>query len=69
MIGEIFNGILAFIGLMVVLCTVLGIGINFLLYHNWYGETEAQRRERLRKERAARMRAANDRPYERTGRS
>ena len=54
MIGEIFNGILAFIGLMVVLCTLIGIGINFLLYHNWYGETEAQRRERLRKERAAR---------------
>ena len=66
---EIFYGILAFIGLMVVMCAVIGIGINFLLFHNWYGETEAQRRDRLRKERAARMRAANDRPYERTGRS
>lgn len=46
---EIFYGILAFIGLMVVLCTVIGIGINFLLFHNWYGETEAQKRERMRK--------------------
>lgn len=51
MVSEIFKEILAFIGLMTVMVAVLGVAFNLALYRNWYGETESQRRERLRKER------------------
>ena len=51
MLREIIRELLVFVGAMTVLVAVLGIGLNWILYRNWYGETEAQRRERVRRER------------------
>ena len=51
MFWQIFKDILTFIGAMTLLVTVIGIAVNAILYGNWYGETEAQRRERIRKAR------------------
>ena len=52
---EIIRELLTFIGGMTVLVAVIGIGLNWILYRNWYGETEAQRRERVRREREGRQ--------------
>lgn len=51
MFTETIREALAFIGLLTVMVALLGIGLNELLYGTWYGETEEQRRERVRKER------------------
>lgn len=56
MVGEVFKEIFAFFGLMTVLVAVLGIILNEIVWGNWYGETEEQKRERIRKERAERRR-------------
>lgn len=48
---EAIREALALIGLLTVMVALLGIGLNEILYGTWYGETEAQRRERMRKER------------------
>lgn len=52
MLREIIRELLVFVGAMTVLVAVLGIGLNWILYRNWYGETEEQRKERIRRERA-----------------
>lgn len=51
MIGKLLFDILAFIGAMTIGVAVAGIGINWMLFRNWYGETAEQRRERIRRER------------------
>lgn len=53
MLREIIRELLVFVGAMTVLVALAGITLNWILYRNWYGETEEQRRERIRKERAA----------------
>lgn len=50
---DIIRAFLIWLGAMTLLVAVLGIGLNWILYRNWYGETEAQRRERVRRERNA----------------
>lgn len=55
MFWQIFKDILTFIGAMTLLVTVIGIAVNAILYGNWYGETEAQRRERIRKARKRKL--------------
>lgn len=50
---DIIRAFLIWLGGMTLLVAVLGIGLNWILYRNWYGETEAQRRERVRRERNA----------------
>lgn len=52
MIGKLITDILAFVGALTVLVALAGIGINWMLYRNWYGETAEQRKERIRRERA-----------------
>lgn len=51
MFWQAIQEALTFIGGMVLLVAVIGILLNLALYRNWYGETEAQRRERVRRER------------------
>lgn len=50
---EMIRAFLIWLGAMTLLVAVIGIGLNWLLYRNWYGETEEQRRERVRRERNA----------------
>lgn len=52
MISEIIKELLVFIGAMTVLVALAGITINWILFRNWYGETEEQKRRRIRRERA-----------------
>lgn len=52
MIGKLITDILAFVGALTVLVALAGITLNWTLYHNWYGETEEQKRRRIRRERA-----------------
>ena len=51
MFWEIMKDILTWIGAMTVMVAVVGIVVNEILYGNWYGETEALRRERIRRAR------------------
>ena len=55
MFREIIRDLLTWIGAMTVMVAVVGIAVNEVLYGNWYGETEAQRRERIRKERKQKL--------------
>lgn len=52
MIGKLITDILAFVGALTVLVALAGIILNCTLYRNWYGETEVQKRRRIRRERA-----------------
>lgn len=52
MIGKLITDILAFVGALTVLVALAGIVLNRILYQNWYGETEEQKRRRIRRERA-----------------
>ena len=61
MFWETIKGILDWVGALSALVAVLSIMLNELLYGTWYGETEQQRRERIRKERNARAAAARER--------
>lgn len=51
MFTETIRDAFAFIGYLGFIVALLGIGLNEILYGTWYGETEEQRRERVRKER------------------
>ncbi len=49
--GTLIIDILALIGALTVLVALAGITLNWILDRNWYGETEDQRKERIRRER------------------
>lgn len=49
---DIIRAFLIWLGGMTLLVALMGIGLNWILYRNWYGETEEQRKERIRRERA-----------------
>ena len=51
MFMETIRDAFAFIGYLGFIVALLGIGLNEILYGTWYGETEAQKRERVRKDR------------------
>lgn len=51
MIGKLITDILAFVGALTVLVALAGIILNCTLHRNWYGETEEQKRRRIRRER------------------
>ena len=52
MIGKLITDILAFVGALTVLVALAGITLNWTLHRTWYGETEEQKRRRIRRERA-----------------
>lgn len=52
MLREIIRELLVFVGAMTVLVALAGIVLNCTLQRNWYGETEEQKRRRIRRERA-----------------
>lgn len=55
---DIIRAFLIWLGGMTLLVALMGIGLNWILCRNWYGETEEQRRERVRRERAEAKRDA-----------